>query len=224
MRLDILPYVYLLPDNVFRYNVYHCYTGDRHLEFYRIHEKYGKFTPSQHIFLPSFHTGGIVRFGPNRVSFNSASSLKSIYGTKANTRKSDLYGCFPNFFNSFSTQTIVDEKAYHHAEKRKAVSSALHGDTAQNIEEAIFNNLETLCEILGDRPYNGGEIGRESWQEVNVSDVMAHFSFDVMGEVCFGKNMGMQRQPEKRYIIPILSEGARGLNTVSHLALFLPPF
>jgi hypothetical protein len=32
------------------YNIYHCYIGDRHLEFARIHEKYGQF----------------VRYGPNR--------------------------------------------------------------------------------------------------------------------------------------------------------------
>lgn len=26
------------------YNVYHCFIGDRHLEFYRIHQRYGTYS------------------------------------------------------------------------------------------------------------------------------------------------------------------------------------
>jgi len=61
------------------YSVYHAYIGDRHIDFYHLHEKYGP----------------IVRFAPNGVSFNSATSIKDIYGHGKNFRKSDFYLAFP---------------------------------------------------------------------------------------------------------------------------------
>ncbi|PVH92930.1 hypothetical protein DM02DRAFT_500110, partial [Periconia macrospinosa] len=45
------------------YSVYHCVKGDRHLDFYLLHQKYGT----------------VVRYGPNRISVNSATALHSIY-------------------------------------------------------------------------------------------------------------------------------------------------
>ncbi|KAF2445212.1 cytochrome P450 [Karstenula rhodostoma CBS 690.94] len=54
------------------YTVYHIVKGDRHINFYRLHEKYGN----------------VVRFGPGRISVRSASALKDIYGVSANVKRS----------------------------------------------------------------------------------------------------------------------------------------
>ncbi|KAK8038259.1 Cytochrome P450 family protein [Apiospora phragmitis] len=86
------------------YQLYHAWKGDRHLEFWRNHEKYGK----------------IVRFGPNCLSFNSNRALKTIYGFKSNVRKAEFYEAFvhpaPNTHNA-RDKTL-------HARKRRVLSMA----------------------------------------------------------------------------------------------------
>ena len=54
------------------YPLYRSIVGDRHLTFWRLHEKHGDF----------------VRYGPNQISVNTATRLKTIYGFKANVQKS----------------------------------------------------------------------------------------------------------------------------------------
>ena len=53
------------------YQLYHAWKGDRHLEFWRLHQRYGP----------------AVRFSPNGVCFNSQAALKDVYGFRANVRK-----------------------------------------------------------------------------------------------------------------------------------------
>jgi cytochrome P450 len=171
--------------------------GDRHIEFYRIHQKYGK----------------IVRYGPNRVSINSATALKTIYNPKANCRKSSHFAVFPRFFHSWSTQTIIDTETYNHSQKRRVISQALHGEALNGFEGSINSNLDKLCATL----INGDG---SNWSPAfNMSEIMSYLSFDIMGDVCFGRSFGMIEHPENRYIIQVVSDGAQCLNTVSYFRL-----
>ena len=61
------------------YPLYRSIVGDRHLTFWRLHEKHGDF----------------VRYGPNQISVNTATRLKTIYGFKANIQKSSWYRVCP---------------------------------------------------------------------------------------------------------------------------------
>ena len=88
------------------YSTYHALRGDRHLEFWRCHEKYGN----------------IVRFGPNSLSFNSNTALKEIYGFKSNARKADFYKAFWASKDSASTHSSIDKAT--HARKRRVLSHA----------------------------------------------------------------------------------------------------
>ncbi|KAH8595275.1 cytochrome P450 [Bisporella sp. PMI_857] len=182
------------------YSVYHCLTGNRHLEFYRIHQKYGKF----------------VRYGPNRLSVNSATGLKAIYGPKTNSQKSGFYEVLIRFFPAFSSQSIIDEKKFLHAEKRKTLSHALHqSSTAKGIDDAILNNLDILCSNL----ITGKN---DDWSgPVNISNVTAYFSFDIMGEVCFGRRVDMQNRTENRHMLNTLSQATKGLALLGHMQKLL---
>lgn len=88
------------------YSTYHALRGDRHLEFWRCHEKYGN----------------VVRFGPNSLSFNSNTALKDIYGFKSNARKADFYKAFWASKDSASTHSSIDKAI--HARKRRVLSHA----------------------------------------------------------------------------------------------------
>lgn len=82
------------------YPLYHSIVGDRHLTFWRLHEKHGDF----------------VRYGPNQLSINTDTGLKSIYGFKANVQKSSWYSVFPPVKGAFSVWTCIDKVV--HARKR----------------------------------------------------------------------------------------------------------
>ncbi|KAH6679289.1 cytochrome P450 [Halenospora varia] len=182
------------------YNVYHCFVGDRHLEFHRIHQKYGP----------------IVRYGPNRVSINTATALKTIYSSKSNSQKSSHFDVFPKFFHSWSTQTIIDVEKFEHAQKRRAISKALHGiESKKYIEDVLLKYAEKFCGNIRK------ECG-EGWSKAfNVSKVTSYMSFDIMGEVCFGKAFEMMEREENRYLLEVVSDGAQCLNTLGHMQKLL---
>ena len=82
------------------YPLYHSIVGDRHLTFWKLHEKHGN----------------IIRYGPNQLSVNSSTGLKAIYGFKANVKKSTWYSVFPPVKGAWSVWTCVDKVI--HARKR----------------------------------------------------------------------------------------------------------
>lgn len=174
------------------YSVIHALRGDRHIEFLRLHEKYGPF----------------VRFGPNRISVNTAEGLQKIYGTKANTKKSSYYHVFGEVFQGDSSLTTIDNQL--HAQKKKTVSSALSESSIRGMEELILRNIRTFCEGLGPAE------GEKDWSEArNMTDWADYLSFDIMGDICFSNSFDMLHSKANRYILKVLPEGVNGLNVVS---------
>ena len=82
------------------YPLYHSIVGDRHITFWRLHEKHGD----------------IIRYGPNQLSVNTSTGLKAIYGVKANVQKSTWYSVFPPVKGAWSVWTCIDKVV--HARKR----------------------------------------------------------------------------------------------------------
>ena len=82
------------------YPLYHAWNSDRHLTFWRCHEKYGD----------------IFRYGPNTLSVNTNTGLKTIYGAKANVKKSSWYRVIPPAVGVVSVWTCIDKEL--HAVKR----------------------------------------------------------------------------------------------------------
>lgn len=84
------------------YPLYRSIVGDRHLTFWRLHE----------------HHGDFVRYGPNQLSINTNTGLKTIYGHKANVQKSSWYSVFPPVKGAWSVWTCIDKVI--HSRKRWA--------------------------------------------------------------------------------------------------------
>jgi cytochrome P450 len=178
------------------YSTYHAWKGDRHLEFWRSHEKYGN----------------IVRFGPNSLSFNSNNALKEIYGFKANVRKGDFYLAFPATKDSFSTHSAVDKAA--HARKRRVLSHAFSDNAIKTMEKYILDHIRQLCSNLGERGtvsrYSDvSEKDKREWTEPKNMSLQADWmTFDVMGDLCFGKAFGMLERPDNRFATDLISNAA----------------
>ena len=178
------------------HSTYHAYYGTRHLEFYRMHQKYGP----------------IVRYGPNHVSINSASALKTIYGHKSNVKKSMFYSVFPPTKHTFNTHSSIDKAA--HARKRRVLSHAFSESAVRSMERYVTGNIRTFCEKLGGKGQQGAVVLAEKqntkgWsQPQNMADWCNYLTFDVMGDLCFGKAFEMLERPENRHVIDLIGNAA----------------
>ncbi|KAI1771087.1 isotrichodermin C-15 hydroxylase [Hypoxylon cercidicola] len=171
------------------YQLYHAWKGDRHLEFWRLHERYGK----------------VVRFGPNSISFNSNTALKDIYGFKSNVRKAEFYDAFvhpaPNTHNT-------RDKALH-ARKRRVLSQAFSDSAIKGMERYILSNVRSFCEQIGV----GASDERKGWTAAkNMADWCNYLAMDILGDLCFGKAFHMLERPDNRYALELVS-----LATTRHL-------
>ncbi|OAA65353.1 cytochrome P450-like protein [Niveomyces insectorum RCEF 264] len=170
------------------YMLYHAWKGDRHLEFWRLHEKYGP----------------VVRFGPNSLSFNSNKALKDIYGFRANVAKSEFYDAFvhptPNTHNSRDKDV--------HARKRRVLSQAFSDSAIKEVERYILENVRTFCKEIG--PGSGGSPENKGWSSPkNMANWCNYLAMDILGDLCFGKAFHMLEKPDNRYAIDLVGVAAQ---------------
>ncbi|KAI9876588.1 MAG: hypothetical protein M1830_006166 [Pleopsidium flavum] len=189
------------------YSVYHLSKGDSHLNFYEAHQKYGRF----------------VRFGPNRISVNSNTALRDIYGFKANVQKSRVYKVFADYMGGFNVHLTINKA--QHGRKKRVLSQALSDSAMKGMEEHILKIVRRFCDHLLDRGVTEEESKGltdhkrvRDWSSAkNMADWTHYLSFDVMGALCFGKSFGMLEREHNRYILEVLIEATQGLHTVSKL-------
>lgn len=187
----------LLTNTRDRYNVYHAYKGDRHLALYRAHLKYGP----------------VVRFAPNLVSINSSPALKSIYGHSPLSRslqKSNFYSAFPAVKGVFNTHNSINK--IEHARKRRVLSAAFSENALRSMEDLVLGNIEIFAK----------EVDRRSIQQqkgIDMGEMFSWLTFDVMGELCFGKSFGMLRDEATRFVTHLIAQAAHSHYIVS----FAPP-
>ncbi|KAF2645497.1 cytochrome P450 [Massarina eburnea CBS 473.64] len=176
------------------YSVYHCIQRDRHLNFHRLHLKYGP----------------VVRYGPNRVSVNSASALPTIYGVQANTQKSKWYTVWKSFYKMDMSMSMIDKK--QHAVRRRIVTRAIKSLPIKEIERKILRNFAALrIKLVDDESTKGWSPPR------NMTTLVAYCFSDIMGETTFSKSWDLQKSEENRSIYHILPQGIAGLSLVGHI-------
>jgi hypothetical protein len=192
------------------HQLYHAWKGDRHLEFWRMHEKYGMDTSPPSCGNVAHQTGKIVRFGPNSVSFNSNVALKDIYGFKSNVRKSEFYDAFvhptPNTHNT-------RDKAVH-GRKRRVLSQAFSEVAIKQMEKYVVANVRTFCQQIG----TGASDERKGWTTPkNMADWCNYLAMDILGDLSFGKAFHMLERPDNRYALDLVS-----MATTRHLIVSVP--
>ncbi|POR36963.1 Isotrichodermin C-15 hydroxylase [Tolypocladium paradoxum] len=166
------------------YQLYHAYKGDRHLEFWRMHQKYGK----------------VVRFGPNSVSFNSSTALKEIYGFRANVRKAEFYNAFVH--PAANTHNTRDKEV--HARKRRVLSHAFSESAMKEMQRYILGNVRTFCEQVGPGDGDGGPDAK-GWSRPRImSDWCNYLAMDILGDLSFGKAFHMLERPDNRFALELV--------------------
>jgi len=130
-------------------------------------------------------SGEVVRFGPNSLSINSNTALKAIYGHKVNVKKSQFYSVFPPTKDTFNTHSSIDKSS--HARKRRVLSHAFSDNAIKSMEKYILGNVRTFCSQLAPKT-----LSEKGWGlPQNMADWCNYLTFDVMGDLCFGKAFEM---------------------------------
>lgn len=192
------------------YSVYHIVKGDRHIDFYRLHEKYGMKRPhdAAESVLTESGTGNIVRFGPRRISIRSATALKDIYSVNANVKRSQVYASTAHFFGGTpSSNTTPDMK--EHAFRRRVNVRALSPANIKGMEEQILKNVRYFCETLVD-----GD-GHDWSSPHDMSKLVGYLVSDIMGDITFSKSFDVQRKPDNRDLLTSLPQAVAGIHLVS---------
>ncbi|KAI5803281.1 cytochrome P450 [Peziza echinospora] len=178
---------------------WHAYKGDRHLLLYRLHKKYGP----------------IVRWGPNSVSINSATAVKDIYGHGANARnvvKSDFYMAFPAVKGVHNTHNAIDKSV--HGRKRRVLSQAFSENALKGLEGLVLQNIELFFDEIQRRMLKGVEGGdlfkdpKTGKKGLDMGEMFNWLTFDVMGELCFGKAFGMLVDEKQRFVTGMIDKAA----------------
>ncbi len=168
---------------------YYAWKGSRHLAFQNAHEQYGAY----------------VRLGPNLLSVNTNTGLKTIYGFRSNVRKASFYEAFPSTPKAVSVHSSIDKM--QHARKRRVMSHAFSDAAIKSLEKYILANVRVGCEMLGKSLE--GQIDEKGWtQKMNAAHWCEWLVFDIMGDLVFGKAFGMLESPVNRFATELVGNAA----------------
>ncbi|OAL35267.1 hypothetical protein AYO20_05521 [Fonsecaea nubica] len=137
--------------------------------------------------------GSIVRYAPNKLAFNEPQAFQDIYGFKANVRKSDLFAASQT--NSEAKDTFSELYKDAALKKRKILASGFSESSLRSFEAYMVDQINIFCRQLVDPATE------------KVKDMSRWFNFlsyDLMGEIVFGRGFGMLTDPSLHYILDLI--------------------
>jgi hypothetical protein len=162
-----------------------------------------------------------VRLGPNLLSVNTATGLKTIYGFRSNVKKGSFYEAFPSTPAAVSVHSSIDKT--QHARKRRVMSHAFSDSAIKSLEKYILANVRVGCEMLGRRTDGGITEERaddKGWNtQWNAANWCEWLVFDIMGDLVFGKAFGMLESPRNRFATQLVGNAAHRHLIVSTFSL-----
>lgn len=149
--------------------------------------------------------GPIVRVGPNQVSFNSLSALRTIYGAGSGFRRTSFYKMFdvygtPNLFTFAS--------GVAHRDRKKLISHMYSNQKLMEEQSVkmIKRKVQSFLTMLKTEPESASEIFTN----------LHYFSFDAISEFVYGSEFGgtnalSGNKVDRRLIDDILDPARRRL-------------
>lgn len=148
---------------------------------------------------------------PNFVTVNSVDGLHDIYGHGKKVKKGDFYNAFPAIKGVYNTHNAIDKSV--HGRKRRVLSQAFSDNALKGMEDVMLLNIRQFCAIMGgDEP--GLDKGTSDTVERgglcvrNMADWFGYLTYDVMGELCFGKSFGMLIERGRREVVGLVDRAA----------------
>ncbi|KAJ4248829.1 hypothetical protein NW762_012667 [Fusarium torreyae] len=151
--------------------------------------------------------GDFVRLGASELSIVHPKAVEAIYSNKSPCTKGP-------FYNVLHPRTPVHHVRTHkeHAVRRKpwdrAFSSKALRDYEPRVTQYTSQLLDRLSELQGT--------------PINASEWFNFYSFDVMGDLAFGKSFDMLRGGVKHYFMISLHESMKMVGYVAHMTWIFP--
>lgn len=133
-------------------------------------------------------SGPTFRYRPNAVLMNSPSAYRTIFGNKGNVRKTDaFYRTFPHNIEITNTWNVTDISA--HARKRRVLNNAFSDRALRGMEAFVHSNTDRWLELIKDQTSKTGT----GWSNsLNMAHEVNYLVFDILGDLCFGKQFNMK--------------------------------
>ncbi|PMD67138.1 cytochrome P450 monooxygenase-like protein [Hyaloscypha bicolor E] len=151
--------------------------------------------------------GDVVRIGPNELSIKIPEIVPLIYGPGSKCSKIAWYDVvgLPNKSLQLERDRLTHDK------RRKVWDRAF---TLRDYESRVVGHASTLINQLQAR----------SGHEVDASLWFNFYSFDVMGDLAFGRSFDMLISGKKHYGLEALQEGMAPLGIINPLPWAIPIF
>lgn len=148
---------------------------------------------------------------PSFISINTAQGLHDIYGHGKRLKKADFYNAFPAIKGVYNTHNVIDKVV--HGRKRRVLSQALSDNALKGMEDVMLLHVRQLCVVLtGGSSENKGS-GKAGVH--NMGDLFSYLTYDVMGELCFGKSFDMLISNARRQMVNLVDQAAHRHYVVS---------
>ncbi|XPS74027.1 hypothetical protein M3J09_006155 [Ascochyta lentis] len=160
------------------YSAYHAARQNTHVVIHRLHEQYGP----------------VVRYGPDRILFNTRESMEEIYGRKNNLFKGKAYNAMrvqplPSVFNAASNKL--------HSTRRKIIAQGFSEQAMRASEPKILKHVANYCSVLF------GPQTSDEWSEPReTTQWSAFFAIDLIADLTVGRSTAMLLNPENRIYNP----------------------
>jgi cytochrome P450 len=141
-----------------------------------------------------------VRLGPNDISLTDPAAVAVISSTNTKCSKAPWYA---NDTPLTSMHTTRDRQ--QHDRRRKVWSPAFSPAALRGYEGRVQRYNEQLIEGLASRKF----VEKDGSNAVNVSEVFNWYSFDVMGDLAFGRSFDCLTSGETHWAINLLNEGMK---------------
>ncbi|KAI1363787.1 cytochrome P450 [Xylaria arbuscula] len=141
--------------------------------------------------------GNFVRVGSNDLSIAHPKAVQAIYGVGTRCRKADWYDLT---YPRVSLQSTRDDAL--HSRWRRVWSTAFGDRHLRDYEERIVQYRARLVKVLEDSA--GDSLDMTRW--------FANYSFDVMGELAFGRSFDMLETSIEHETIKLLTAGSAALS------------
>lgn len=142
------------------------YTSSKNFQYYKELEKM------------QARYGDFVRTGPREITVTRASAVNAIYGPASKLLKSTWYGQSGNDPDRCSLHMVRDP--VRHRNRRRAWDRGFAIKTLATYQQRVKEKSDLLTKQIQDR----------AGQPIDITKWAMFYSFDVIGEVAFGKDFG----------------------------------
>ncbi|PVH96582.1 cytochrome P450 [Periconia macrospinosa] len=163
-------------------HAFHNRTFKGYQNLYSLHQKYGDY----------------VRTGPSELSIIDPDAVEAIFAFNSQCTRAAWYGMADPIKAIFHTRDRAE-----HEKRRQVWSQGLSVKSLKEYESRIEQHIQKLVEKIGDACAEKKPLNASTW--------LNYLSFDVMGEIGFGRGFGMLESGEKLDALKILENGQMGL-------------